>query len=176
MPRDGARRLRRYGSTSMRLTLFVLLLGSPALAQQPSFIRVAPFEESRLGGLSLVKDGAELELGFFAEEAPRFFAGCALCADELARVKGLRIAGVALGIAGPAGMLSGLVAGLALGAIFPILPIALLAGGVVSLAGVLFNQLGETFLMRAVNLYNLQALDPPKRAPGFSGVPGNGAP
>ncbi|MDP3503128.1 MAG: hypothetical protein Q8S33_22540 [Myxococcales bacterium] len=160
----------------MRLALVLLLLAFPALAQKPSLIRVAPFEDSRLGGLRLMKDGAELDLGFFSEEAPRFFQGCEVCADELSRVKGLRITGLVLGIAGPLLMLTGLVVGLAAGALFPILPIALLGGAVISIGGVLFNQLGETFLLRAVNLYNLQLLEPPKRAPGFSGPAGNSSP
>ena len=131
----------------MRLALVFLLLAFPALAQKPSLIRVAPFEDSRLGGLRLMKDGAELG-----------------------------ITGLVLGIAGPLLMLTGLVVGLAAGALFPILPIALLGGAVISIGGVLFNQLGETFLLRAVNLYNLQLLEPPKRAPGFSGPAGNSSP
>lgn len=157
----------------MRVALALLLVATPAFAG-PSLIKVAPFEDSRLGGLRLLKDGAELELGFFAEGAPPFFAGCELCLDELSRVKGLRITGLVLGVAGPAGMLVGLVIGLAAGALFPILPIALLAGAVVSLGGVLFNQLADTFLLRAVNLYNLQHLEPPARRSAFS-PPGNSA-
>jgi hypothetical protein len=155
--------------------LFVFI-ATPVLAQQPSLIRVAPFEDSRLGGLKLLKNGAELELGFFGEEAPTYFQGCALCEDELVRVKGLRITGLVLGVTGPVGMLAGLVVGLAAGALFPILPIALLGGAVISVGGVLFNQLADTFLLRAVNLYNLQALEPPKRQGGFSGAPGNSTP
>jgi hypothetical protein len=156
------------------LVLFLAVLSVPAFAQSASLIRVATFEDSRLGSLRLVKDGAELELGFFAEEAPKYFGGCAACQDELSRVRGLRITGLVLGVAGPVGMLSGLVVGLAIGALFPTLPIALLAGAVVSLAGVLFNQLADTFLLRAVNLYNLQLLEgaAPRRATGFSATPG----
>lgn len=160
----------------MRLALILSLLAFPALAQKPSLITVAPFEDTRLGGLRLIKSGAELELGFFGEEAPPFFQGCALCQDELVRVKGLRITGLVLGITGPVTMLTGLIVGLAAGAIFPILPIALLGGAVISIAGVLFNQLADTFLLRAVNLYNLQAFEPPKRTSGFSGPLGNSTP
>lgn len=160
----------------MKLALLLSLLAAPALAQRASLIRVAPFEDSRLGGVRLVKDGQDLDLGFFAEEAPPFFAGCAVCQDELSRVKGLRITGLVLGIAGPVGMVTGLVVGLAIGALFPVLPIALLGGAVISIGGVLFNQLSDTFLLRAVNLYNLQALAPPGRPTGFSPLPGNSAP
>jgi hypothetical protein len=160
----------------MRWVLLLILFSAPAFAQKPSLIRVAPFEDSRLGGLRLVKDGAELELGFFGEEAPTYFQGCVVCEDELVRVKGLRITGLVLGVTGPVGMLVGLVVGLAAGALFPILPIALLAGAVVSIGGVLFNQLADTFLLRAVNLYNLESLEPPRRTSGFSPAPGNSAP
>ncbi len=160
----------------MQLALLALVIAVPALAQKPSLIHVAPFEDSRMGGLKLTKEGAELDLGFFSEEAPRFFQGCEACVDELTRVKGLRITGLALGLAGPFTMLTGLIAGLAAGALFPILPIALLGGAVIAIGGVLFNQLGETFLLRAVTLYNLQAIEPPKRAAGFSGAAGNSSP
>jgi hypothetical protein len=160
----------------MRWVFLLILVAAPALAQKPSLIRVAPFEDSRLGGLRLLKEGAELELGFFGEEAPKYFQGCVVCEDELVRVKGLRITGLVLGVTGPVGMLVGLVVGLAAGALFPILPIALLAGAVVSVGGVLFNQLADTFLLRAVNLYNLQSLEPPRRTSGFSPAPGNSAP
>jgi len=72
-------------------------------------------------------------------------------------------------------MLGGLIVALLTDLIVPLLPIALLTGAVISVGGVLFNQLADTFLLRAVNLYNLQAFDASTRSPGFS-PPGNSNP
>jgi hypothetical protein len=157
------------------LFLWVLLSAQVVSAQTPeqllkasrkdTLIRVAPFEDTRLGGPRLFKGGAELDLGFFAEEANRFFSTSPLALDELARVRGLRIAGLTFNITGISLMLGGLMVALVTGSLFPLMPMALLAGAMVSLGGILLNQLADTFLLRAVTLYNLEELERRQRPP-----------